>query len=203
MQCAVRSQRPVAELAPASHAAAPHRCSIQARHCLLRTSLPPTVHIASWLDPPCCPSAPVWCRSSSAPLGSAIWSWLLFNLFILLPWLLPPTPRWLPTTSLEPGSDHVSTPLDCELLQRDLGHLRVESPALFIAWCLAGYQHVFCLVWFGFFLINKHTDGEPQLLCPVFCLVLSLRALCRLLLWDMFLGMLMLTSGCIHSTHVL
>lgn len=31
-----------------------------------------------------------------------------------------------------PRSGHVSSPLDCELLQRDLGHCRVESPALFI-----------------------------------------------------------------------
>lgn len=100
------------------------------------------------LEPPSCPSPPAWCRSSSALLGSAIWSRLLFNLFILLPRLLPPAPRWLPTSSMAPGTGHVSTPLDCELLQRDLGHRRVEPQHYSLpgAWLAINMCCCFCFL---------------------------------------------------------
>lgn len=92
--------------------AAPH---LFALHCLPPTVLPAAHHPYERR------------RSSSALLGSPVCSWPLFSPFILLPWLLPPTPRWLPTTIVVPGTNRVSTPLDCELLQRDLGHRRVGS----------------------------------------------------------------------------
>lgn len=65
--------------------------------CLLCTSLPPTVHIAScWNLPSCLCAAQVFLP------GSPMWAWPLFSPFILMPWLLPPTPRWLPATSVVP-----------------------------------------------------------------------------------------------------
>lgn len=86
------------------------------------------------------------------------------------------------------GPNRVSPPLDCELLQRDLGHRRLESQhySLPDAW-LATNMCCCC-----FLKINKHADGEPPLRCPVFCLVLSLHAPWLLLLWRVSLRTLML-----------
>lgn len=55
------------------------------------------------LEPPSCPSASCMVQVFLSPSGFSLWSRLLFDLFILLPQLLPPTPRWLSTTSMDPG----------------------------------------------------------------------------------------------------
>lgn len=143
----VRLQGLMTERASASHTALPRWCSIQARQllhtCLLCTGLPPTVHIASCWNLPAARHPYVRCKSSSALLGSPICSRTLFSpdSHLQLQDGCPP-PAW------SRGTNHVSTQLDCELLQRDLGHSRLESQhySLPDSWLATNM----CCCWFFF-----------------------------------------------------
>lgn len=90
--------------------------------CSLCTSLPPTVHIAScWNLPSCLCAAQVFLSPSG---------FTHLGLTPLQPF--PPDALTLASNSKmaaghQRGPNRVSPPLDCELLQRDLGHRRVES----------------------------------------------------------------------------
>lgn len=90
--------------------------------CLLCTSLPPTVHIAScWNLPSCLCAAQVFLSPSGfTHLG-------LTPLQPFHPDALTLASNSKMAASHQRGPNRVSPPLDCELLQRDLGHRRVES----------------------------------------------------------------------------